>query len=246
MALQISTLRALFARSGNRCAFPHCNQHLIDTDNLFVGQICHIEAASAGGPRYRASQPDEERDSAANLLLLCYPHHRRVDANPNQYAVAWLRSIKEQHELACQSVPFEVELRVAATILAETQEYWRRLHLIQKVEEEKFDLAMGVNPDASFTEVLSDLQGLFDNIDLLFSHAANNGDASKGGATAWEVQNIFLPNALQLSRLYLKQLEVHFLSCQLQLRPADDVVRTKYEAAKAQLVYLVTHSGYAD
>ncbi|EKE03034.1 MAG: hypothetical protein ACD_20C00287G0017 [uncultured bacterium] len=56
-------LRALFARSGNQCAFPSCNHHLINHKNQFVGQICHIEAANVGGERYNPSQNDEQRRS---------------------------------------------------------------------------------------------------------------------------------------------------------------------------------------
>ena len=43
------TIRALFAKSGNECAFPGCHHKLINHKNKFIGQICHIEAANKGG-----------------------------------------------------------------------------------------------------------------------------------------------------------------------------------------------------
>jgi hypothetical protein len=68
-------IRALFARSGNQCAFPGCAQLLVNHKNQLIGQVCHIEAATPGGERYNQRQTDEERRDYNNLLLLCYPHH---------------------------------------------------------------------------------------------------------------------------------------------------------------------------
>lgn len=48
-APRISTLRRLFALSGNECAFPECKNVLINTKGDFIGQVCHIEAAEIGG-----------------------------------------------------------------------------------------------------------------------------------------------------------------------------------------------------
>ena len=36
-------LRALFARSGNQCAFPVCAQPLVNDKNKFIAQVCHID-----------------------------------------------------------------------------------------------------------------------------------------------------------------------------------------------------------
>jgi len=48
LAPNTNVLRALFARSGNQCAFPGCTQPIINSKNKFIGQVCHIEAASEG------------------------------------------------------------------------------------------------------------------------------------------------------------------------------------------------------
>lgn len=37
--------RDLYLRSGNRCAYPDCNQPLMRSDGVLVGEIAHIEAA---------------------------------------------------------------------------------------------------------------------------------------------------------------------------------------------------------
>jgi hypothetical protein len=46
------TLRELYLKSGNRCAFPGCHKALFNSKGVFVGQICHIEAAESGGQRF--------------------------------------------------------------------------------------------------------------------------------------------------------------------------------------------------
>ncbi len=41
------TLRKVFLKCGNLCAFPRCAALMMDADGTFIGQACHIEAASA-------------------------------------------------------------------------------------------------------------------------------------------------------------------------------------------------------
>jgi hypothetical protein len=90
-------LRRLFAFSGNLCAFDGCAHVMVNPQGIFVGQICHVEAAEPGGQRFRADMTNEQRRSFENLLLLCYGHH--VETNDeSQYPVERLRQIKHSHE----------------------------------------------------------------------------------------------------------------------------------------------------
>ncbi len=97
LATQQDVLRELFALSGNQCAFPNCMHALISDKGTFIAQLCHIEAANKGGQRYNSEQTDEERRSKANLLLLCYAHHRETD-DEHEYTVERLKKIKNDHE----------------------------------------------------------------------------------------------------------------------------------------------------
>jgi hypothetical protein len=97
LAPKPETLRELFLRSGNRCAFPSCNRVMIDDDGVFVGQICHIEAAEPGGERFNQSMDNESRRSFENLLLMCYDHHK-VTNDVNNYTVGEMQLIKNRHE----------------------------------------------------------------------------------------------------------------------------------------------------
>lgn len=92
-----TTLRTLFLRSGNQCAFPDCNVELINSYNQYVGNVCHIEAAEKGGERYNPSQSDEDRRAYSNLILLCANHHK-ITNDVNMYTAQKLHSMKSTHE----------------------------------------------------------------------------------------------------------------------------------------------------
>ncbi|HBR1743933.1 TPA: hypothetical protein L9M23_005074 [Klebsiella pneumoniae] len=92
-----TTLRTLFLRSGNQCAFPGCDVELINSYGQYVGNVCHIEAAEVGGERYNKSQTDEDRRAYSNLILLCANHHKVTD-DVDMYPVQVLHSMKTTHE----------------------------------------------------------------------------------------------------------------------------------------------------
>lgn len=91
------TKRQLFLLSRNKCAFPSCEQLMIDQYGHFIGHICHIEAANMGGERFNSSQTNEQRRSISNLVLMC-PTHHGVTNNVEQYSVIKMQEIKATHE----------------------------------------------------------------------------------------------------------------------------------------------------
>lgn len=97
LSISMGVLRRLFVYSGNQCAYPGCNNKIVNEDGTYVSQICHIEAAKEGGERYNPNMTDEERADFPNLLLLCYEHHR-VTNNVKEYPVKKLQKMKKQHE----------------------------------------------------------------------------------------------------------------------------------------------------
>ncbi len=93
------TVKRLFALSRNRCAYPKCETPIVHPKtNTITGDICHIKAQHAGGPRYDPKQAEDERHAFENLLLLCKVCHRIVDDRPDIHTVELLQEIKEMHE----------------------------------------------------------------------------------------------------------------------------------------------------
>jgi hypothetical protein len=91
------TVRHLFAHSGNECAFPGCDHPLIDEHGNFVAEVCHIEAADIGGPRFNGEMTNEVRRHRDNLMLMCRRHHVETD-NVHRFPVDEMRNIKAAHE----------------------------------------------------------------------------------------------------------------------------------------------------
>ncbi len=95
MGVTQPTIKRLFGLAHNRCAFPGCDSQLIEESGTVTAQICHIHAAKKKGPRYEASQTEDERHGFGNLLLLCPRHHIVVDAEPQTYTAEKLREFKK-------------------------------------------------------------------------------------------------------------------------------------------------------
>jgi hypothetical protein len=99
-----TTIKRLFARSGNRCAFPKCAVEIVQGDTL-VGEICHIKAARPGGPRYDPNQSAAGRHGYDNLILLCGTHHTVIDDDEEAYTVDRLIKMKTDHEQSATPIP---------------------------------------------------------------------------------------------------------------------------------------------
>ena len=146
-------IRGLFARSGNQCAFLGCRHVLVNEKNRFVGQICHIEAASFGGPRYNPSKTDEQRRSYENLMILCYAHH--VETNDeDEWTSDKLRAMKRNHKDQCEQSAFEVSESTLREIAVEMDAYWNRIHRLNKQKHlAPPDVAVEIKANASFSEL---------------------------------------------------------------------------------------------
>jgi hypothetical protein len=111
------TIKRLFAKSGNRCAWKNCSQPIVMEKGTVVGKIAHIEAESEDGPRYNVNQSAEERRAYENLILLCGPHHDVIDDMPEAFTVEVLREMKRRHEESATEVQDAVEVAQAAAQL---------------------------------------------------------------------------------------------------------------------------------
>src|SRR5258708_28294581 len=100
----ISDIKMLFARSGNRCAFPKCRAPMAVNETL-TGEVCHIKGVRPGSARYEPGQTDVERHAYANLVLMCPTHHTVIDDDEEAYTVKRLCKIKAAHEAQSAPIP---------------------------------------------------------------------------------------------------------------------------------------------
>jgi hypothetical protein len=109
-SLRAAMLAALWTVSNGRCYAPGCVMPVVLEVRPGVyqknSQVAHIYGVRPGAPRYRPDMPAKERDSFANLLLLCIAHHEEVDRKDGEgrYPPETLREWKAQHEGAAGSV----------------------------------------------------------------------------------------------------------------------------------------------
>ncbi len=103
MSISEKDLKLLWSRSGGMCAFPGCRQRLtVDISTGYkshvIGEQAHIVARSEYGPRGSSRFTPEERDSYANLILLCPTHHSLIDMNVDDFPPERLYKMKIDHE----------------------------------------------------------------------------------------------------------------------------------------------------
>ena len=113
------TIKALFGKSRNMCAFPSCGRKMIDekTDTVF-GEIAHIEGVRKNAARHNPNRPKESLNDIDNLILLCHDHHKIVDDKKNGYTVPQLKRMKQEHELQGAVEIGELEARLAKVYIA--------------------------------------------------------------------------------------------------------------------------------
>lgn len=254
LPFRIDVLRALFARSGNRCAFPGCPASLVNEKNLFVAQVCHIEAAEVGGERFNLKQSDEQRRSYDNLILLCYPHH--VETNDvRQYSVERLRSMKAEHERGFGQKLYQIDESVLHKVSYEMAQYWRHIDLLHKEHHVVSDLAIEIDSGASFLTLADRATALVADLSRIQNYLIESDqircdqESSTGrerGPNDFEMLYLGLGNTITKLSVALVQMEIRHLEEFVKLNPSDLLARRRLDERKAEFAELATAAGYAD
>ncbi len=142
--------RELYLKSGNNCAFPGCPKPIINNDGIYVGQLCHIEAAESGGPRFNPDQSNEERRRYDNLLLLCYDHHQ-ITNDEEKYPISKMKDIKNVHEAKFAKIIDDISSSIIDKTLLNELDSSKNLLKINKIC--KWDLN-----EAQLKETLQDFR----------------------------------------------------------------------------------------
>lgn len=273
LAPKTNVLRALFARSGNQCAFPGCTQPLINLKNKFIAQVCHIEAASEGGERYNPNGNDEHRRSYENLVIFCYPHH--IETNDvDDYPVERLLEIKSEHEKMFLKSDFKLDEAELYKLSFEMQKYWSDIDRLNKLEHIFADsgLAMEVKGGSNFFEIFSSAHNAVDGIEGLLNFFYKSDEALKIDFEAllikknispslyddipyyehpfenrnWELHNIGSTNWLQRLRIDLAHIEVKYLEEYFKTHSDDLQAKTNFKKSKEALKQYAKTAMYFD
>ena len=265
------TIRALFAKSGNVCAFPGCTHELVTDDNLYVAEVCHIEAANPRGARYNPSSLNEDRRSYNNLMILCHAHHRRIDSHPKTYTVERLSQMKAEHESLVRDQVFEANASVVSQVEQSMESYWTALAKRQEKHPVP-DLAVDVKPTATGAEVFSALSTQFQRMEALLEDYRQSDERAPEDLRElvqrlgynlapleslpyyenpferrnWEYHNLGSPNALLDLRALLLHAELLYLTAQAKLNQIDIITDARSKEIMKELADIAGSSGYFD
>jgi hypothetical protein len=238
---------------------------------IFVGQICHIEAAEPEGPRYSIDSNDEERRSFKNLMLMCYKHHREIDC-VTAYDVQSLKKMKREHEARHGQKPFKINEAFLFRIESQMENYWAAVsdanahaHVIPELAVR---ISTGTSASHQFSEIYDAMKRLYGFLnDLSESDRCLNDEIRKHllslgyDLTAydalpyysnpfsdrnWEIHFLAITNTCTDIAVALKLAEVRFLEEYVKTHPSDSSAEEKLDSVKDELHKIATSAGYVD
>ena len=266
------TLRALFAKSGNQCAFPGCNHRIINGKNQLIGEVCHIEAAEIGGERYNPNQSDEDRRDYSNLILLCHEHH--VETNDvNEFPVSKLKEMKRLHEEKFAKESFNINEETLKSIMLQINDYWQNIDFLNKYKHtapEEFRMPVDVSKDyleladsiieniTALSQMLSELGEFTDNLwnnltEYLKQHGVDLSPIENipyyenpFAHPFWEMLHIEGSNVPKQTILLIKQINLKYLELYVKNNPNDLSAQKKLNELREEFKKIATEFGYVD
>ena len=269
--IKTDILKALLANSGNRCAFPGCNQPIINEENKLIGQLCHIEALSPNGSRYNKNQSEDERNGYDNLLFMCYKHHCETH-DADKYPVSRLKEIKYEHEKQYKYNPYQFDFSLIYKMNAEFREYCDKIEELEKKSDIPDDIKMSINMNASFSDLMKEINEAVGQIEeysnVIRIDANNLNDKIINRLTDlgydikkwkdqesydnpfesqnWEMLNLGFPNCINTIKYRLMQLQILYYMEYLKLHPNDKLIQQQFEILKEELFSITGKMTYCD
>lgn len=167
-SVDANTLRFLYGKSGNKCAFPDCCEPIFEDVGTLTGECCHIEAFSRGGARYNPETTIEDKNTEGNLILLCSRHHKIIDSHPQEYTTARLKEIKQQHEKQYLRDTRELNDKMLFALRKSMKDIWCDLQEIDKLAN--YHLKIEINTDANIEELQQNIEEWFNRLERIIEH----------------------------------------------------------------------------
>jgi hypothetical protein len=220
--------KTLLARSGNKCAFTGCTKPLFNQKFEFIAQLCHIEGVA--GERHNPNLSDEEINSYGNIMFMCYEHHQETN-NEKTFTVDVLKKMKIEHEAKYILSPMVVDMSYIYSLRKETEEYWRKVEIVNTTEHVIPNLKIDINTQATYDELNNELNSALDSLDSLFS-CFDKSDKDK----YWEIFNLGFPNHMTISRVLIEQMRIKFYESHLANNPHDNTIKGQLEQLRKEFI----------
>lgn len=244
---------------------------LINEGNTLVAQICHIEAAEPGGPRYNERQTDEERRAYENLVAFCYRHHVETD-DESKYSAATLKTIKADHERQFGEKTFNVDELLVAQLASDMEKYWHIAAMKNFAHLSRFELAIEIDTKLTFLKTVDLIQGEIDWLERYVETMRRSDDGLNDEIIStltklhidtkpfesvpyyqnpfinrnWELHNLGGHNVFVKLRALLTQGQILYLQEHLRLFPQDTVASQRLVAVKKAFEEMAANASYVD
>lgn len=270
VSVKSETLRLLYAKSGNKCAFQGCNVPIFEENGLYTGKCCHIESYSPNGPRYNNATTIEEKNSYSNLILLCSRHHTIIDNDIDTYTTEKLKEIKFNHENQYTEGHRDLKDDMLIQIEAQIDSFYSRLQLLDEADNTglKMDINFDSNLDQCIKDIKTSLDDIFDiltdleerdnrcneelkkyieseGVDLsLFKNIDNYRNPFYN--RSWETHYLSANNVRSRMILYLSSLKVKILEYMQSKEINSEDISKKLESSRLEFEGLYQRTFYAD
>ncbi len=239
------TLKFLYAKSGNQCAFPDCNLPIYEDNGVLTGECCHIEAYSKGGARYNDTTTEDEKNAESNLMMMCSRHHKIIDTDSTTYTTEILKQMKSIHEQQFSGTKRELDDKMLFALEQSMENYWHRLETIDS--NDKTDLKIKIDSESYIQTLLENIAESFKQLeDFLSSMAESDKNLPrdlqalcvKAGVDYAVFENIpYLENSF-VNRLWeIHNLGVHNVSSHLKMYFLQLCVKVFAELSKYDSTY---------
>ncbi len=187
------TVKKLYARSGNKCAFPECQQPLFPDDNSEnISEICHIEAAEEGGQRYNPDSNDIYRRSYENLILLC-PNHHKITDDESQYPVEKLKQMNQEHERKIYEVLFNENPSMITIAIQELSTMsWSDNDNDDSLDLFSIDSKINYNQIKRWKPIIDSYKIYQAKIESIYSELEQSGESFKKRKLLQIIKNLYL------------------------------------------------------
>ncbi|MFI3314481.1 MAG: hypothetical protein R3Y04_02290 [Rikenellaceae bacterium] len=263
-------LRPLYAKSGNKCAFPGCNAPIFEDNGLYTGECCHIESYSPNGPRFNSSTTINEKNSYSNLVLMCSRHHTVIDSDVNTYTVEKLKLIKSEHENQYTEDYRGLNDSMLAQIETQVEAFYNKLQLIDKKDTTglKMSISFGDNLEDCIKYIRCTIKEILDLLERLGASDAKANDELKKylklenvdlstlkyiesyknpfANRHWESHNLAANNLSSKLQLHINLLEIKILEYMQSKEPKSKIIDKKLELARFEFEELYRNTFYID
>jgi hypothetical protein len=268
---KLSVIKALFAKSGNNCAFPNCSSPLVSDANLFVAQVCHIAGERPESARYDPNQTTDERRSIDNLIVLCYPHHREIDAFPDSFPARALQDMNSNHESRFAVANYDPGSVVISEVEAEVSAFWSKIDELQSSHWIP-SLAIQIDSKAGVYDLICEIRARVNSLQYSLEVLRQSDETLELEIREllerlgiddsaidslpywenplvnrnWETHNLAVTNVLEILRLRLLQAEVLYLEETKTHGQLSDQLFHRLSEARTELKGAAKHAAHVD